>query len=98
MNSAVHLNKSKRQWIDLGLHPEACLTQRYGCGVAGGAISLWLKLIECGGIITTRTRLGQSGGLFLATGLNIYCVNLHTMQYVDNQYFQLLLDRKDHLK
>ena len=94
----MDLNKSKSQWIDLGFHPEVCLAQRYGCGVAGGAISLWLKLIECGGIITTRTGSGQSGGFFLATGLNIYCVRLQTMQYVDNQYFQLLLDRKEHLK
>ena len=85
MNCAVNLNKSKNQWIDLGFHPEVCLTQRYGCGVAGGAVSMWLRLTECGGIITTRS--GQSGGFFLATGLNIYCFRLHTMQYVDNQYF-----------
>ena len=83
----MNLNKSKSQWIDLGFHPEVCLTQRYGCGVAGGAVSLWLKLIEVGGIITTRSV--QSGGFLLATGLNIYWGDLDRIRYFDNQYFPL---------
>ena len=92
----MNLNKSKNQWIDLGFYPEVSLTRRCGCGVAGGAISMWLRLIECGGIITTRSL--PSDGFSLATVLNIYCFGLHRMMYVENQYFQLFLDRKEQLK
>ena len=93
MNCAVHLNKSKSQWIDLGFHPEVCLTQRYGCGVAGGAVSLWLRLIEVGGILTTRS--DQSGGFRFATGLNIFWSHPDRIRYFDNKCFQLLLDRNE---
>ena len=89
----MNINKSRSQWIDFGFHPEVCLTQRYGCGVAGGAVSLWLRLIEVGGILTTRS--DQSGGFRFATGLNIFWSHLDRIRYFDNQYFQLLLDRKE---
>ena len=88
----MNINKSKSQWIGLGFHPEVCLTQRYGCGVAGGAVSLWLRLIEVGRIITTRS---VQSFYFLATGLNIYWSYLDRIRYVDNQNFRLLLDRKE---
>ena len=46
------------QWIDLGTHTEACMTRLDTCGVAGGAVSLWLKESRCtdmNGMITART-------------------------------------------
>ena len=56
------------QWIDLGTHTEACMTRPDTSGVAGGAVSLWLKESRCtdvNGMITARTVNG--------TGFNIYC-------------------------
>ena len=64
-------------WIDLGFHPQACLTQRYMCGAAGGAVTLWLKLFECGGggaIINTRPRnLQPRRGFFSGAGFLFSC-------------------------
>ena len=46
------------EWIDLGVHYEACMTDPQTCGAAGGAISIWLRLqsVHVGGLLTTRTR------------------------------------------
>ena len=47
VNSALNLDRAKYQWVDLGIHPEACMTRPETCGGAGGAISFWLKTIDC---------------------------------------------------
>ena len=53
---AVRLYAPNRQWFDLGIHTDACMTTMT-CGAAGGAVSLWVNLYEsCGqsnGVITT---------------------------------------------
>ena len=67
VNSALTLNHTRRQWIDLGIHPEVCMTQLDTCGAAGGAISLWLRVLDCSdwaGVLSSR----DSG-----TGFQIYC-------------------------
>ena len=46
VNCAWILNKTRNQWIDLGVHSEACMTQPETCGAAGGAISFWMYVIE----------------------------------------------------
>ena len=54
-------------WIDLGIHTEVCMTRPQTCDVAGGALSFWMKLIECpdkAGII--------SSSKFNTTGLRMY--------------------------
>ena len=71
INSAVKSDRNHRQWIDLGVHTEACMALPGTCGTAGGAISLWVKVIDCPsnescGIITTL-----QGGRF--QGLLIRC-------------------------
>ena len=38
------------QWIDLGVHTEACMTLPETCGAAGGAISLWFRVYDCTGL------------------------------------------------
>ena len=55
VNSALTLDHTKRQWVDLGFHTEDCMTQPETCGAAGGAISMRMRLIDCptGGIITS---------------------------------------------
>ena len=75
------MNKSKSQWIDLGFYPEVCVTQRHGCGVLGVAVSLWLRLIECGGgILTTRSAISNLPKVpMYPTGLNIYCIRRSAM-------------------
>ena len=64
---ALALDHTQSQWVDLGTHTEACMTQSETCGAAGGAISLWVKLIDCpdwSGVLSSR----GSG-----TGIEIYC-------------------------
>ena len=36
---------TKQQWVDLGMHTEACMTRPETCGAAGGAISVWINAI-----------------------------------------------------
>ena len=63
MNSAVGTDHAKSQWVDLGIHTEACMTRPETCGT--GAMSRWMKLIDCSalcGIISTRV-LASSGPL-----------------------------------
>ena len=67
INSALSLDHTKRQWVDLGTHTEICMIRLETCGAAGGAISLWVRLNHCpdwSGILTTH----GSG-----TGFEIYC-------------------------
>ena len=68
VNMALTLMSSKRQWVDLGIHTGVCMARPETCGAAGGAVSFWVKVIECsslGGVISTA-----SHG---TTGLQIYC-------------------------
>ena len=71
INSAVSLNVG--QWIDLGVHYEACMTDPQTCGAEGGAeggaISIWLRLHSDhdGGFLTTRNKDGTS----ISTGIFI---------------------------
>ena len=56
VNNVWTLNSTKSQWVDLGIHTEACMTRPETCGAAGGAISLWVKLFECldwGGLVSS---------------------------------------------
>ena len=68
VNSALTLDHTKRQWVDLGVHTEACMTLPETCGAAGGAVSMWMKLMECPilcGIISSLA--------YLTTGSLMYC-------------------------
>ena len=48
VNMAVSTNASRRQWIDLDIHTEACMT-RMTRGADGGAISVWIRASNCTG-------------------------------------------------
>ena len=80
VNSAVRTMDHFRQWLDLGIHTEACMTRPETCGAAGGAISLWIRIDNInfcrndGGIMSTRAR-------GLHTGTYIKCsYNIHNME------------------
>ena len=47
VNCALSLNRSRSQWVDLGIHTEACMTRPQTCGAAGGAISVWINIADC---------------------------------------------------
>ena len=54
------------QWIDLGIHTEACMALPETCGPAGGAISAWLNNVDCPiapvfGVISTRQNSTTTG-------------------------------------
>ena len=76
-NYAVSTNSSQRQWVDLGIHTEACMTRPETCGAAGGAISVWLKINDCGD--------GGGGGVFstidgpVRGGIQAHCSNKEIM-------------------
>ena len=66
---AVSTDHSRQQWIDLGVHTEACMTTMT-CGTDGGAVSMWLRVRRCdqyNGILTTV----QS---FYTTGFFVDCI------------------------
>ena len=66
---ALNLDHIKKQWVDIGIHTNACMTRPETCGEAGGAISVWLKDTGCpdwGGILSSYAVYGKSGSL-------IYC-------------------------
>ena len=54
------LDRTKNQWVDLGVHNEACMTRSETSGVAGGAISLWVKRLDCQGLCGVISSLGYA--------------------------------------
>ena len=70
VNCAWSLNHTKSRSIDLGIHTEACMTRPETCGAAGGAISVWVNVIECvadrGGIVSSRSS-SSSGSVIYCT-------------------------------
>ena len=65
INFTLTLDHTKSQWVDLGIHTEVCMTRPDTCGAAGGAISVWVRMIDCRpnsfcGIISSITGLGGS--------------------------------------
>ena len=75
MKYAVSTSVSLSQWVDLGIQTEACMTQPKTCGAAGGAVSFWVRLLDCpglAGIITTRKVKVTDGGP-AGTGFHVGC-------------------------
>ena len=66
VNNALTLDHT-RQWVDLGIHTEACMTRPETC-TSGGAISVWVKVIACNGdgIISSHSSGIASTGLVIA--------------------------------
>ena len=67
INKALAFERSKRQWVDLGIHTGVCMAQPNTCGAAGGAISLWIKLLDCpndSGIISSFVATNTSTVIF----------------------------------
>ena len=65
----MSLNRSREQWIDLGVHHGACMIDPETCGPDGGAISMWMKVLSVyiGGFLTTMNQTGDHG----STGIGI---------------------------
>ena len=66
----MSLNGAHKQWIDLGFHPEVCLSNIYGCGDEGASISLWLKIPDCSNTMFINN---LQGGLD-SSGFALYCL------------------------
>ena len=64
VNNAWSLNRTMNQWVDLGIHTEACLTRPDTCSAAGGAISLWVYVSDydghAAGIVSSHV-VGSTG-------------------------------------
>ena len=67
-------NHSRQQWINLGIHTEACMTDPVTCGAAGGTIALWLRMVNCSvnGAVVTTTERGGTGSDIGCTRTKIY--------------------------
>ena len=79
MNKALTSDSTQRQWIDLGIHTEACMTLPETCSAAGGAISLWVKVAECkdsAGFISSKSTQAKTGlyghSVEVAKGLDVF--------------------------
>ena len=70
VNKAVRTNLTEKQWVNMGtISPLACFVIPKMCGSAGGALSVWMKILECQketGIITSLNASEISEG-FLVT-------------------------------
>ena len=62
VNYAWTVDRTNRQWIDLGNHAEACMTQPETCGHLGGSTSVWMKLIDCPSAAGIISSFGSSTG------------------------------------
>ena len=60
VKSAISLDRTRKQWVDLGVLKEACITRPETCGAAGGAITLWIRVTHSDNtwrhIITARSQ------------------------------------------
>ena len=77
-------NRSLWQSIDLGIHTEPCMTRPETCGEAGGAVSLWVNVLDCpayGGILTTVNNGHE-------IGFRILC-DINVMGYVKYKWKEL---------
>ena len=72
VNSAWNLNHTRRQWIDLGIHTEVCITRPETC-TAGGAISLWVNIAES--LPSTPGIVSSGSALMKKTAMEIFGLN-----------------------
>ena len=49
--SAVSVNMSRGQSIDLGVHFEACMVDPETCGAGGGAVSMWMRVLSTNNLV-----------------------------------------------
>ena len=61
VNSALILDNTRKQWVDLGIHTEACMTRPETCGAAGRALSMWVNVIACSSNDGIISSLGPAG-------------------------------------
>ena len=70
VNKAVRTNLTEKQWVNMGtFSPLACFVIPTTCGAAGGALTVWMKILECPdetGVITSLNVSNFSEG-FLVT-------------------------------
>ena len=88
VNMALNLNHNMKQWLDLGIHTEACMTQPETCGAAGGAISVWVNAIECPdvcGIISSWTDVSTGSAIGLYPSDLMYDSNITHCCYIEHK-------------
>ena len=73
VNCAWTLDRTKSEWIDLGIHTDIFMTRPDTCDAAGGAISLWVKVIDC----ATSSGIVSSVNAPFHTDSAIICENQH---------------------
>ena len=61
---AVRTDRSQKAWVNLGnLSTVACIVVPESCGLAGGALSVWIKIEDCpnyAGIISPQHHADES--------------------------------------
>ena len=54
----VKTDLALQQWMDLGNLSQACITILESCGMNGGTVVAWIRVLECehsGGIVSSFT-------------------------------------------
>ena len=91
MNKALSLNHTRSQWVNLGIHTEACMTRPHTCGTAGGPVSLWMRVTYCpdfGGIVSSLSMDVKTGFSTRCTSSGIGYINLihNTLLYFSSPF------------
>ena len=67
----MRLDARRRQWLDLGIHTDVCLTEPDSC-YSGAAMAMWMRVESGDGIITTKhNENGRGFNLATATFGNV---------------------------
>ena len=63
MRKAIKLDHTMKQYVDLGILTEPCITVPFKCGSHGAAISLWIKItsLKGHGILSSRLSNNSQG-------------------------------------
>ena len=73
VNNGISTNLTENQWVDLGnLSAVACLPLPDSCGTAGGAMSVWIRILDC------PDGTGIISSFDVMTGFHVFCINQNT--------------------
>ena len=83
VNSAVSLDRTREQWVDLGIMEKACITRPETCGAAGGAVSFWIRIVYGGinepGVISSRANASSTG---IESSVSSFWINTYLRYFI----------------
>ena len=79
VNKAIATNSSQKQWVNLGIMSEACITLPDTCGPEGAAVAVWVKIYKCANSngFLSSLKSGKTGFMFYCFTASIRYKNVH---------------------